>query len=386
MAIQVEKVYKGSMEQYKMKLVAGKEGLKYIISWVHILENVVVKGYVRGNEFVFTTGIVYQNSEWLLEFVKGLYEYHVSALAINIGPYIQEIPEEVIRFCDDHAFPLFTLPWEVQIIDVTKNYCSQIIEDRQNESNAASIFKDILFDSADIASYQVELSGYGFDIGASYCALIMVLDMDNNMNRNNYLQISRNSIKMLMNWMDVKHIVFNRNGQIVAVLSEISKEQLIQIAEKIHQELSARQYCFHINMGVGKIVNCIYDLTDSYTCAGHSLNLAKKTDESIVFYHRMDIYKILLLIEQTEVLRDLYQETIGTLEKIDQTTNAGYVKLLIDYIEYNGNIKKLAEDMYVHRNTINYKLKQIHKLINCDMKQMEDRFRIMLALKIGKLL
>ena len=128
MAIQVEKVYKGSMEQYKMKLVAGKEGLKYIISWVHILENVVVKGYVRGNEFVFTTGIVYQNSEWLLEFVKGLYEYHVSALAINIGPYIQEIPEEVIRFCDDHAFPLFTLPWEVQIIDVTKNYCSQIIE------------------------------------------------------------------------------------------------------------------------------------------------------------------------------------------------------------------------------------------------------------------
>ncbi len=386
MAIQVEKVYKGSMEQYKMKLVAGKEGLKNIISWVHILENVVVKGYVRGNEFVFTTGIVYQNSEFLLEFVKGLYEYHVSALAINIGPYIQEIPEVVIQFCDDHAFPLFTIPWEVQIIDVTKNYCSQIIEDRQNESNAASIFKDILFDSADIASYQVELSGYGFDIGASYCALIMVLDMDNNMNRNNYLQISRNSIKMLMNWMDVKHIVFNRNGQIVAVLSEISKEQLIQIAEKIHQELSARQYCFHINMGVGKIVNCIYDLTDSYTCAGHSLNLAKKTDESIVFYHRMDIYKILLLIEQTEVLRDLYQETIGTLEKIDQTTNAGYVKLLIDYIEYNGNIKKLAEDMYVHRNTINYKLKQIHKLINCDMKQMEDRFRIMLALKIGKLL
>ncbi len=386
MAIQVEKVYKSSKEPYKMKLIAGADGLKNVISWVHILENVVVRGYVRGNEFIFTTGIVYQNNQWLLDFVKGLYAHHVSALAVNIGPYIKEVPKEVVDFCDEKNLPLFTIPWEIQLVDITKSYCSQIIEDRQNESDAANIIKNILFSSAEISGYQVELSGFGFTMGANYCFFIMVLEYDKDGGFANSLTIAKNNTKMIIDRLGIKYSLFIRNDQIITLLSETRDNMIKKLTEDMAECFFSEKYNFTFRIGVGKVVDSIYGITESYTCASHSLNLAKKTGKNVIFYEEMDIYKILLLVEQKEVLHSIYQETIGTLEKIDKKTNSDYVNILKLYVFYNGNIQKLADDLYVHRNTINYKLKQIKKLIGCDLNQMEDRFRIMLALKIGEIL
>lgn len=48
----------------------------------------------------------------------------VGGVIINVGPYIKEIPEEVIQIADAANFPVFELPWEVKIVEVTQEICS----------------------------------------------------------------------------------------------------------------------------------------------------------------------------------------------------------------------------------------------------------------------
>ncbi|WP_018701876.1 helix-turn-helix domain-containing protein [Anaeromusa acidaminophila] len=56
------------------------------------------------------------------------------------------------------------------------------------------------------------------------------------------------------------------------------------------------------------------------------------------------------------------------------------------YLEQDGSVQAVAKLTYVHRNTINYKLKKIRELTGCDLARSEERLQLMLALKIGEVL
>ena len=59
MAVTLDKLYISIEEKYNMKLVAGKDGLKNVIRWVHMVEDSEVPNFLHGNELIFTTGIRY---------------------------------------------------------------------------------------------------------------------------------------------------------------------------------------------------------------------------------------------------------------------------------------------------------------------------------------
>lgn len=377
----VDKAYKKSKKNHEMKLLAGKEGLKNTVSWVHILENVEVKGYVKGDELIFTTGIICQNKDDLLEFVRGLCKFHASGLVINVGPYIEEISQEVIDYCNKHNFPLFTVPWHIQLVDVTRDICSQIVKIKQYESSAASIFKEILFSGKEVLNFIDDLNGFGFEKESNYCILLLEVLAENIGYVN---KIVKNNIKLLLNQFCSKQNMFLRHKTIVIVVSEMNKNQVTELSSEILRFFTT-QYSYSIRIGVGKRAENINGLTDSYASARQSLRLAKKWNKNIINYEDIGIYKI-LLDGKKAALKKIYEETIGALEVIDQTNNTDYVEFVKIYVNYNGSVQKLADELYVHRNTINYKIKQIKKLIDCDLNKMEDQFKIMLALKIQKIL
>lgn len=116
MAVSLEKIYYTAMRKYDLKLVAGTAGIWNIVSWIHLVEDVQVADFLKGQELVVITGISRPDGEQLLEYTKRLYENEASGLIINIGPFIREIPQEVIEFSEENGFPLFCLPWEVHLV------------------------------------------------------------------------------------------------------------------------------------------------------------------------------------------------------------------------------------------------------------------------------
>ncbi len=139
MSITVGKLFGNGTVLYQMKLLAGHKGLNNLVEWVHIIENDEVSQFLHGNEVVFTSGILNNNEGWLLEYAKKLYSAGTSAFVVNIGPYTKIITEDVVKYCNEVKMPLYTIPWETRMVDVTRDICYRIIQKEQVEISIATV-------------------------------------------------------------------------------------------------------------------------------------------------------------------------------------------------------------------------------------------------------
>ena len=62
--------------------------------------------------------------------------------------------------------------------------------------------------------------------------------------------------------------------------------------------------------------------------------------------------------------------------------NRELLDTLLCYLKTNCNARAAAEQMYLHVNTLHYRLKKIQAILNRDLGEMDDLFDVMLALKI----
>ena len=126
MAIILEEIYEVALHRYNMKLVAGGRGLRNLVDWVHTVEEMDYVSFLKGRELIITTGIREKDEETLVRFVKSLHETGASGLVINIGKYITRVPRGVIAYSEEAGFPVFTLPWEVHLVDFNRDLCNLI--------------------------------------------------------------------------------------------------------------------------------------------------------------------------------------------------------------------------------------------------------------------
>lgn len=84
-------------------------------------------GYNDHTEFL-GKGACSDNRAWLsgkedwMHLAQQLNRYHASGLVINVGQYIYEVPEELKAYCDENDLPLLTVPWEVHLSDMIKDF------------------------------------------------------------------------------------------------------------------------------------------------------------------------------------------------------------------------------------------------------------------------
>ena len=110
------------------KVVAGKTGLSRVIKWIHIMEVTDVRHLINGNELILTTGVVLKDNEkGFLQFVQQLHELEVAGLCVELGAYIEMIPESVINLANQLEFPLIVFEKVVPFVEITQDLHTGII-------------------------------------------------------------------------------------------------------------------------------------------------------------------------------------------------------------------------------------------------------------------
>jgi len=126
-------------------------------------------------------------------------------------------------------------------------------------------------------------------------------------------------------------------------------------------------------------------MRDSYLQAGKALwfGASAVTKEAVYSYEALGIYKLLLEIP-LEKLQAYCREIIGTLEEHDQRYKMDLVNSLFVYFEENGNAVKTAHRLFVHRNTLDYRLKKIEDVSGKKLANSYDRLMLQLAVVIAR--
>lgn len=384
MAITLQQLCEDSNYLYGMRLLAGYEGMKNIVQWVHTLEDVEVSVFLHGGELIFSTGIANKGTDWLLPFVKNLRDNQASGLVINLGPYIPQIPDNVIEFCNDNAFPLFDVPWKTRLVDITRDFCNQIIKNDKAEEDIGTVFKNIIYNPGEVERYLPTLDRHGFNVRGDYC--IIGVYITNVAGDRSFMSKTRFEMERIIYGYKKSIGCFQANNIFYFVLCNFTDDEISQIADKFANiKINSREE-YQRFIAVGPQRSEILALSRSFKKTSSLVAWAKKEKETLLFYDKMGVKKVLFSVDDIGVLKDYYHENLEVLEIYDLENGTDYTTFLRKYLEFDGSVKKVAECTYVHRNTINYQLNKIKKILGNEMKTLQDRFKIMLAFHIKDVL
>lgn len=138
MSIRLSDLMEETKEKYELRLIAGEKGLDREMTWVYVAEDQTNAGFLRPGELIISTGALYDHTEqWLLTFIRTLWEKRTCGLILNVGKHLSaaDVTEPILRFCDRRGFPLFLMPWHIHIYDITKDYYDRIFADMRLEES-----------------------------------------------------------------------------------------------------------------------------------------------------------------------------------------------------------------------------------------------------------
>ena len=380
MSFTIEDMMLTSEKRYEMKFLAGKNGWANSISWVHLLEDTTIIQNFWGKEVAVTTGLGFPEKEDWMRLARKLNRYHASGLIINVGQYIREIPEELIAYCDENDLPLLTVPWEVRLSDMIKDFSIRVfVQDNTDEQIATALIAAIETPDNQTA-YRKELWQY-FDVDGSFQVLLLTCE---GLDAMDMVERRKLSYRIQVYLEDITHNAsfFYYNSDFVLVANAVQEEALYQLIEGAIKRGEKRMPERKLRVGIGSKCMDISRLSVSYRRAKAAVQIAMTQKRQVVKFDDCGLYRLLYMVEDTGVLQEIETECLAALEEYDRKYNAGYVETLQSYLKHNGSIQAVAEELYTHRNTVLYRLGNIRKVLGNELKTPEERLPYQMAFYI----
>lgn len=384
MSITVSKLCANAQANYVMKLVAGKEGLGNYVRWVHLVENADVSPFLHGNEMVFMTGVGINDEGHLLRFVEELIEKRCSALVINTGKYIKSIPQSVKDCCDINSLPLFTVPWEVKLIDITYDFCHRIVTGEEIETALATALRNLIFSPENEVGYKSTLERRSYFPSSDYCVGVCGFSKTE-LGDDELKKTATSAMQKVLNTSGRQFSFFFQDKNLVTVCPDCKEEDVRKILSTFDTIFNSGGEGATLTCGISPSKQGYAAISDGYRKAVMALKVATLHGENCVGYSDMGIYKLLVHIKDTSVLHEIYDETLGTLEEFDSANGTDYMETLKRYLENDSSVQEVARITFVHRNTVNYKLRRIKEILGCELNY-EDKLRLMLSFFIKEFL
>ena len=382
----------------EVQIVAGAQGLDRLVRWVHFIDLPDVLPWVQGGELLIITGIGLQGKpEELKRLVQGLIDKNLAGMIINLGPYIESVPEDVAAIAETANFPLFTLPWKVKLVGVMQEICSYIVMQQTEKHSISSFFEQLLLKPVAAEQELMEHAAvYGYDLSQSQQVVVIsaILLTEQKFTRKNAKHnfvliktqleqfvrdffVMRGKKILLTLWMDKVLFLLPENVQ-----DEKKNRSIVQL---LVDQLGEHFTTLNVAAGIGSPAPLLQNIRESYLQANKALWFAESlaTKQCVYTYESLGIYKLLFEIP-LEKLQAYCEEIIGTLEEHDQRYKMDLVNSLFVYFEENGNVVKTSKRLFVHRNTLDYRLKKIEDVSGKKLANSYDRLMLQLGVIIAR--
>ncbi|HKL12569.1 MAG TPA: PucR family transcriptional regulator ligand-binding domain-containing protein [Halanaerobiales bacterium] len=163
---------------------------------------------------------------------------------------------------------------------------------------------------------------------------------------------------------------------------EKNKDEIEEFAQRVLNVIDKKDRDL-VTIGVGNYKEDIINLYESYSQAKRTINVASKLDkeDQIYFFEDLGVYKLLYKID-TEEKNSFLENSIIPLLKYDRAHNTELLKTLKAFFEENGNLTNVAKKIYIHYNTVHYRLKRIEKITGLSLENPDDKLNLEIALKM----
>ena len=168
------------------------------------------------------------------------------------------------------------------------------------------------------------------------------------------------------------------------VSGSLEQEEQLELAHTMEDALKNQLY-LKTTIGIGTTAQHLRELADSYKEAQVAIEVGKvfDTDKTIMSYENLGIGRLIYQLPTTlcEIfLSEVFKK--NSIDSLDQET----LFTINKFFENNLNVSETSRKLFVHRNTLVYRLEKIKKLTGLDLREFDHAIIFKVALMVKKYL
>jgi hypothetical protein len=345
-----------------------------IIRSVTIVESTDVTSWLHGGEFLILSDETLLKITEPLVFLQNLTELRVGGLAIKKTSN-KRISKEFVRFAQEKRFPLFTFTKEVTYLQIMTPINELLFKKDEKvyfRNNAA----ELLLSSKKIRMQELYLP----DISLSEQSQILV--MKTKLNRDFSLSMN---VKFRFSLIEaLENLKYKEMIQEYIFLEEINNWSVLIFQESVKSRFNKREISnfftdllsfevpFFFGVSDYRPVQNAFEANQQAQFAYQLRNLLSQK-QKFLLYSEVEFYQLIDEINQSGKAKSLF----STTEILEETPLL--LETLIAYFHLNESIKLTSEKLFVHINTLRYRLSRIQTLTGLDVFKTSDKVKLFLA-------
>lgn len=385
-------------------LVAGADGLDHIVDVYDMMEQPDVKPWLRENLLLITTGYAIKNNKKaLLDLIHNLYEANAAALAMKTR-FFDEFPKEALALANELKFPLFFLNNDTGFIELIYPVMVALVEAKNNIEMSTryqmgvysqlelsgNLFMDLLtgkITQEEEAEYRVNSLQWPMPpvrvltIWAESGKDMTTLQEQN-------MEKSYRLIKEYLEERKIWSAIVIKKDCCICILKEvIDKSKMEELCKELLQQIKFRLK-YHPFAGISKCFHNYLELKENYDDV-KDVFLIKgngNISQDLFWIEDWRYEQIMLQISKMDQVQNYVIERLRKLEEYDRASDGQLIKTLELLLQNNGSKKATAEKLFLHRNTMAYRSKQIEHLLGCNLSDPEELRQLSFVYKVREYL
>ncbi len=369
---------------HNLQYITGKSGIDQTIRWFYTAETMDFSMWIRGGELLIVSGTVSQSRDFdLMQLVRQAVKLRLAGVVFLCGPgYLKEISRRSVEYAKSHDFALMAIPWDVPLVDITEEVGRAIMmpdNGRDRHQLSAAIFGNLSY-----AAKTKLFASMGYPYSEPQCLILVSYDrpaLDDTAGDH----ITTDDLEELCASYLAQHgfacCDTMQYAQVLMLVAYGDFEPQTLLAG-IHDLLQDHypDMTFHIS------ASCAADalsLESTYEETQAALRIAQAHGDGVPYiFQPCGLDEFLLMSHEPEYFQHYADLVLKPLLDYDDRNHSDLLKTLAAYLEANGSLLHTAEKLFVHRNTLKYRIQRIEKILGCSLEEPGVRFMLYFALRI----
>jgi DNA-binding PucR family transcriptional regulator len=196
----------------------------------------------------------------------------------------------------------------------------------------------------------------------------------------NYLLETTQLVQICLTTIDYNELIL-----LVSPNREQPLNQIKQFLKSMKKQMQQRYNIDRVAMSIGGIYQDISSVHISYKEALSVLKVKERfvsEAESLLSFSELGIYQYLDVLAEKRKHDRYINYPLAQLERYDNEHHSNMVETLETFIDFDSNVKVAAKKLNVHVNTLNYRLKRIQEITGLNLKNINEKFTILLEIKL----
>ncbi|MDO1605742.1 helix-turn-helix domain-containing protein [Lactobacillus sp. YT155] len=367
-----------NLEQKKLRRITSSPNTNPVVRSITVLENLDVKSWLVGGEILLvSSGTLNISTNKLIELIKNLSLMKSCCLVIKKLDDNFKVKSEVENLASDIQYPIFILDDNSSYVQIMSEVNDLLFKDR-DQDRLISLELNRLF-------YLNEIKDTDFDF------------VSHTINKDLY-KLTVKVIKFSSTFTDSPLNKINLSSQHIEVIDKILKKHFIHSLKSIKyffvdnsdnfylifffdaQSISSFSFKDEIFKSIPRNFTYKFHIGESESHRASDLNISFKESnfaiksldflpDSRIIVNFKDVYLLQLIISANKES----EKSLLNLDLVNLLNNSVYLSTLKTFFNQNESIKKTAEKMFTHPNTIRYRLESINELTGLNYKNTNDK-------------